>query len=1385
MADESAKGQRLGIRLFLEGIEVPVIKASVRGSLMGPAQATISIPVSDGVQKLKPRTLVHLFYFNNNTYHSPVQSSSSQLFKDSAAQKAKSGDMEDPEAIDVTNPHRWHLLFTGEVMGYGYSKQIMGEQVVLECKDFTQYWDDAKIYLGKKGTGSRHFKQALFMGAVVGTRGKKSVIKSHADITKMLRTRPSTVPTLQGLLGGVVHLLESVTGVYHNSTTKKHRGINDFISAAEMRLKLSKTLAVCPTDLSSKTFTKSKKFAKFIKHTVTQMAGTATYTSLIRILLDNIFHVYYPILAPPYMDDSYRASFIKMVPNSHKLDDKATKEEKEAREALKTVRDCLEYRNKQVQPHSTLDDSYGEQNTVHGSDPFHNHKVAAEGRTIETHDSQKITKWKKKKLKKVPDASKFKDALERVEKMKLSDNLTAKDKTQLSQLLRKTQLAVQSVHNMGSAVEKGYTEPIFGSKHPFYPNMTERNMLSSVKALEDAELVKIKHRPKYKPKQMEMPLNDRLYLTGFCPNIWMCPPPTCNVIFPDQYTALRYSRSWMTEPTRLWLYGMKASGRANMSVKYFAPNTNIIIGPSKGDVAKAAAGSKSFLLHHELFTGVVASFEGAGQGKELLKQMKETDKEAKKYGEGLTNLYKFGSKNKALDRTATTKFLSSRYMNRSATVNGTFNPGLVIGLPAAVINPDRRPGMKGKHLLGVISTVVHNISQQGAATQVKLNWLREYDEGLELFDPNVDKTDAEATIVKDIPKWRGGKVKSDKPIWAEVHGFKYRTRSRLVNVDVTTKETDAAGNTVEKVKQSSKRTRVKYTVWYPIVGMMGLTGRKGRHITQGLAAQKSNTVGADGKEVPGALELASGLDTSYADGVTQENFYDPFDAVNYANYAARGETATGITFTPDAPGSLGPLVNDTNIVGGPTVYTTERAVVAAQFKWSYYVVPKRYAGQGLGGFGGELGTKDAEGKIIAYGPRAINPAMRLDRGTAKNGEIQWEHKYRKRLPWMSARALAAVEVNAYRSGKGSGGKREWRFTFEQVARPAWLHKTYLNQNIGSNYYGPILGCRSIVDTEFHTDLTSALDKTLAEGYELSETPSERVAAPFKDNKTLTPAQIKAIAQSRAQGKGEEVDSARKELADMIGEILADPVHAKKAVVKISVKRGQHTKEVLLPAAVLGGRPIQLSVGQLAAYYQFLQVGEGTSGARDFVDRYTVRKHASMVDIFGWGWIPGELTWEEKSDWTGDNPQLPGTERKHATDSSIPVIKRGIVGTMHLQPSELYAGSSWLTRRDWGALKNLSHKEFSKVQKLSNKKPEMVAKWEREMYTAREGFHSQAFGPLENLALLEHESLYDITGKKKRKLNPKADPRQERYAAVSEYKEALAKLQYINDDSITV
>ena len=137
MADESARGERLGIRLFIEGIELPVASANVRAQMMGPAQASFSVPAAEGVLSIKPRSLVHLFYYNNNTYHSPVAESSGALFADSALNTE--GDIESPTAMKLENPHRWNLLFVGEILGYQYVKDVSGERINFQARDFTQY----------------------------------------------------------------------------------------------------------------------------------------------------------------------------------------------------------------------------------------------------------------------------------------------------------------------------------------------------------------------------------------------------------------------------------------------------------------------------------------------------------------------------------------------------------------------------------------------------------------------------------------------------------------------------------------------------------------------------------------------------------------------------------------------------------------------------------------------------------------------------------------------------------------------------------------------------------------------------------------------------------------------------------------------------------------------------------------------------------------------------------------------------------------------------------------------------------------------------------------------------------------------------------------------
>ena len=59
-----AYGQVLKLRLFLEGVEVPIISATIQSAPNSPMSASIQIPpLSEGTRFL-PRTTVHVFFLD-------------------------------------------------------------------------------------------------------------------------------------------------------------------------------------------------------------------------------------------------------------------------------------------------------------------------------------------------------------------------------------------------------------------------------------------------------------------------------------------------------------------------------------------------------------------------------------------------------------------------------------------------------------------------------------------------------------------------------------------------------------------------------------------------------------------------------------------------------------------------------------------------------------------------------------------------------------------------------------------------------------------------------------------------------------------------------------------------------------------------------------------------------------------------------------------------------------------------------------------------------------------------------------------------------------------------------------------------------------------------
>ena len=105
-----AQGHPLHLRLFLEGVEVPVVSAQIQIAANTPASASIQVIATDKVLDLLPRTVVHLFFYDY------VEAGNTALERDPASRvyDATGEEVLDYNDQDFFNS-RYKLLFMGEM----------------------------------------------------------------------------------------------------------------------------------------------------------------------------------------------------------------------------------------------------------------------------------------------------------------------------------------------------------------------------------------------------------------------------------------------------------------------------------------------------------------------------------------------------------------------------------------------------------------------------------------------------------------------------------------------------------------------------------------------------------------------------------------------------------------------------------------------------------------------------------------------------------------------------------------------------------------------------------------------------------------------------------------------------------------------------------------------------------------------------------------------------------------------------------------------------------------------------------------------------------------------------------------------------------------------
>src|SRR5512143_1055115 len=96
--------------------------------MFAPAAASIQIVPLDEALYFKPRTMVHLFF---------LEEPEVKLAPSATGQDREVITTKDSAFADTA----YKLFFCGEVIGFSFIKQPMSRAVVLQCLDFSSYWD--------------------------------------------------------------------------------------------------------------------------------------------------------------------------------------------------------------------------------------------------------------------------------------------------------------------------------------------------------------------------------------------------------------------------------------------------------------------------------------------------------------------------------------------------------------------------------------------------------------------------------------------------------------------------------------------------------------------------------------------------------------------------------------------------------------------------------------------------------------------------------------------------------------------------------------------------------------------------------------------------------------------------------------------------------------------------------------------------------------------------------------------------------------------------------------------------------------------------------------------------------------------------------------------
>lgn len=693
-----AHAKLIRIRLFLEGVEVPVIAAQIQCAPNSPMVATIQIPALAEATRLYPRTTVHLFFLDMYATPTAIQGDRRQLETSTSptnAEKAKTQDQ--GEGADADNT-RWKMLYGGELVGFSWTKNASNRSVILQCEDWSNYWDYAMQSDNTDifGPGLK----AVFSGASTNLFTDFLSSKGTVLTQILVSGKCNTFPKLKGLAAGLIRLMEAVGGSYYvfpdpssNQPPKRYAGQNVFFSYNELRLHITQMVGTPAPDPTSEQIMQYQGYSGMFDRVLGAQGGQVSIRHAINAISQIIFYEMYPQPCPKYTPGLYGS-----VSGTKKM----------------RLVDNPQYKSLGTSTNNLalgLDAVLGTIQAF-GSGPSDPDAYSAALQTLAANASSVLTDIRRSAL-------------------QVRTQMAGVPEPAPSSLSTAVQMVGQAMSSANSLLKGGSQ----GSSSATLATLKQQVTQAEMKMLDIANTnTNVGTGADRSPAQ--------LFQQVFRPDVWFAAPPRCNVFFPEAYDNLSYQRTFMQEPTRFMLKTNDEFFGEDVLFDnfYFAPTA----GTLSGERLNFNTILRSELLLHERFTGILPVFEKMGEFNVFASA-----------GEHRVALNKVS----LAQRSTNFLYFRHRFNARRMSLNGKFNPYVAVGCPGLVIDKyvNRQSlalynllreqqnipqidanSVLGTNFLGNFTEVVHQLSApaQSGTTSITMTFARQPEESVELLGAN-------------------------------------------------------------------------------------------------------------------------------------------------------------------------------------------------------------------------------------------------------------------------------------------------------------------------------------------------------------------------------------------------------------------------------------------------------------------------------------------------------------------------------------------------------------------------------------------------------------------------------------------------------------------------